>query len=961
MSILDFIPSYPEITNSQLQRELFQKKELNELKLDVISEMPEPGEYFDYQTMLARILNMPTGYDRMLLQLETGVGKTCSFILTHELIKKYKEEKFIPTLFLAKSDTLIQNAKSEYLKKCPGGFDDLDINEQRAILRKNFKFNTIESFFNTISKLRDADIIKRYSNRLIVVDEAQDLRAPKTYKQALRFFSLIENSKVIFLSATPIVDEVSEMIELLNLLTDEKERRKPSDFITSKGLKNTNELGKYMRGKLAYIRQSGIAADKVFHEQNVPQDMFEELKIYGCKMSEFQYEAYKKAVQKEIDQEKEAKEKREKAKKKAEAEGKEAPKGGAGTAKHLMTIRKDASMFVFPDGSFGKEGFDKYIVKKNKKEYKFKSNDIKKDIKENLEKYSIKYYEAIQMILNNPERCFFIFSDMVHNGGLILFGLVLELFKFTKAKGTATTTGKRYLPLFGSEITGARIDKLIKDFSSEKNVLGEYYQVVLGSERVARGITIGNLTHTLIMTPQWNWSTLQQIFGRGVRPGANKHLIEAGIDDTMNIYLMAAIHGDVKTSDLKMYLDVEKKKIPTDEMIAFAKRASIICPLAYKRNVLKKEENYKCLEMKPSGKDEKGIYEYDVVAKDIDPTNYNILYSEEDVSAIFNFVYDQMRERGQMFVNEIKYDDVLVYVSITKFIDEKVEFMNKYGERSFLKRYNDILYLQPILTQENDPNRVFFFNDRYYPMDTNLRELLEKRYLERINPKQIQEFFDTFEDLFPPIQAFLFELCYSSPQRKKCLKKMEGAYYEVDGNVYHFLYSKRDTGTSYSVDVIKVEITGVARKYDTQLKRFVYISGEEEKKVREKIQKMKKGKPQKDISGFVGKDEKFRIRIIKPQKYIQIKRPKGMVCRSFSDDEKLDILVELNKFPPLKGKEKQLSREVLLDILNAPDKIKNDKIRKELKSFTDDQLRGIWTAIKMSSDDLCDFLKKILT
>ena len=118
---------------------------------------------------------------------------------------------------------------------------------------------------------------------------------------------------------------------------------------------------------------------------------------------------------------------------------------------------RQSSLFVFPDGSYGKEGFDqdKYIKKTSantflnegskKKNYSL-GNELSKllrgsnneDKLQKLEKYSSKYASCIRNILNgyrSGKSCF-VFCEYVEGSGGILFSLILGLFGFKQYKGT---------------------------------------------------------------------------------------------------------------------------------------------------------------------------------------------------------------------------------------------------------------------------------------------------------------------------------------------------------------------------------------------------------------------------------------------------------------------------------------------------------------------------------------------
>jgi hypothetical protein len=131
MDVESFIGNYPSLDDDLLQQKIYNKTEFDVLnpsnkKTDVVTnniydiKTPQKDVYFNFQRNLARLLSPYTPYSRMLLFYDVGVGKTCTAILTHELIKMIERQDFRETIVITSGPSLEQNFKEQFIRKCPG-------------------------------------------------------------------------------------------------------------------------------------------------------------------------------------------------------------------------------------------------------------------------------------------------------------------------------------------------------------------------------------------------------------------------------------------------------------------------------------------------------------------------------------------------------------------------------------------------------------------------------------------------------------------------------------------------------------------------------------------------------------------------------------------------------------------------------------------------------------------------
>ena len=173
---------------------------------------------------------------------------------------------------------------------------------------------------------------------------------------------------------------------------------------------------------------------------------------------------------------------------------------------------RESSVFVFPDGSWGSEGFDNYI-KQVDGSYKFNNEEIKDYLIINnkvslpkLFELSSKFWYYINKELEAAETGkpgnSFCYIEFVKGSGAILLGLLLELFGFEnftrktsvfyRDKGVRklqkTFKKKKRFALITSK--SENIENILQLFNSKENVDGEYLQIVIASKVARDGINL---------------------------------------------------------------------------------------------------------------------------------------------------------------------------------------------------------------------------------------------------------------------------------------------------------------------------------------------------------------------------------------------------------------------------------------------------------------------------------------
>lgn len=592
---------------------------------------------------------------------------TCSAIGAIEQIRS-ENSTFKNAFIFAKGEKLLNNFQTELVEKCtagnyiPANYNKLS--EQTRTRRVNkltkfYVFNTFQVFAKQIKAMSDTDIIDTYSDSIVVVDEVHNLRpqndedkdAIETYNQFHRFLHLIKNSKKLLLSGTPMKDSPEEIASVANLILplDNQLPTGQDFFDTFMNQVDTNvykmkkskipEFKEKLKGRISFLREtvSTIPIDYI-GEKNYGR--LKHFVVAPNTMSDFQTKYYNKAYRQ--DKEKSA----------------------------FFTKSREASLFVFPDGSYGKDGFDKYIIKSKSKTkkaesyrlspdlYKALKGDTDEDTLKNIKKYSTSYAEIITHILNTNGICF-VYSFFVKGGGCILFSLLLELFGFSSASGTETTKALRYGILTEKTTSAKKIQKINSRANKPDNMNGDFIKVIIGSHAISEGFTFKNVIYEAIITPHWNYSETAQALARGIRLGSHNDLLKTGITPTVHIYQPVSIpkKGEVSI-DLHMYETSEDKDITISSILRILMEIAFDCALNYIRNHSEtgrdgsRECNYTTCNYKCDGVNMKAI-EDGLDDKDLDYSTYQLYYANPNTPLIRKKIENIFRENHHIDLDSI--------------------------------------------------------------------------------------------------------------------------------------------------------------------------------------------------------------------------------------------------------------------------------------------------------------------
>jgi hypothetical protein len=317
-----------------------------------------------YQLFVKNFINPNTPYSRLLLKWETGIGKTVGALsIAFNFINYYRKEQQdsldeVGTVFIIGfSERVFKNellrfpelgfiSREEYkqldkLKKLSSSGAAYEIDKLREFIikiRKRFtnrkgygffKFIGYKAFVNRIFKIVDEtinfnslseeeirnhiktgtieinkELLDKFRNSLIICDEIHNVYNSldkNNWGVAIQY--VLDNcstTRAIFMSATPLNNNPTEIIDLLNLLLPKNSKLEKETFFTQeRELKPgaLEQIAKYCQGRISFLRDVN---PKYFPRRRILGEHIQGakyLKFIRCPMSEFQYNTYKEVYQ----------------------------------------------------------------------------------------------------------------------------------------------------------------------------------------------------------------------------------------------------------------------------------------------------------------------------------------------------------------------------------------------------------------------------------------------------------------------------------------------------------------------------------------------------------------------------------------------------------------------------------------------------------------------------------------
>ena len=431
----------------------------------------------------------------------------------------------------------------------------------------------------------NTNLLARFEDSLIICDESHYMYnsfMKNNYGVALQYLiDTVKNCKLVLLTATPINNMAPEIIDVLNFLLPKDHKLNKKDFfVNNKEAKPgaIDKIAKLSFGRISFLQDvnplyfpAKIYPGKI-RKLRTPYEGLNEipyLKFIECPMSDFQYTTYQAFL---------------------------AETGQTESEERIIvsTSCNAINDIIFPNPEERVGGADIGLYNSNKIRTGF--NNSKKSwrekmgleiysvganmtiysgkwlAKENLAKYSSKYYNMVEILEGVFKNGFDILADheseldvyqssekvmIYHNNirmGVIIIQEIMkamnildehgspsELTKCTFCGGpmgvheafikennlrTHAFTPARFV-IIHSEIDPASIDNSITKYNSPDNTYGGNYKILIGSKMISESYDMKSIRHFIITSVPMSISKLNQLLGRGDRKGSHINLPQA--------------------------------------------------------------------------------------------------------------------------------------------------------------------------------------------------------------------------------------------------------------------------------------------------------------------------------------------------------------------------------------------------------------------------------------------------
>ena len=629
----DFVYSYPAQDDPLIQTKLSAKREFFEMASKMVEPVPYPGEGYPHQNLFTRYA---LEYNHSLIFHRTGTGKSCTVFgsaeqFTNSMLEgsvdflmnyiKPRRSNIKRIYILTKGPALVEELRRQLVCICTNGkyITDLVVNSKAEPQRKKNITAAISPYYSiiTYSKLvneiikrkMDADMMREaFSDCIFYVDEVQNLRLDpslgpieeqrKNYSTLHTLFHVIQRGKVILASATPMVDDVNEISQVMNLILP---MNMQLDYSRQTDYKNVTlqQMEPYFRGRISYVRELDTGAIPTYIESDItftlPDHIMEDgrtiksqTKLYVTEMGPSQ-ESVANFVADEKTQ--------------------------------FRAAERKVSNFIFPNGSYTKEAFDHYVERTAADQYRPR-NGLEQFLSnmDSLRQLSCKYPEIIRITRDEPGNTF-CYCDFKEAGGAITLGISFQALGFeqyletgsafrrvrsgvnamsavldeygrivpgaaaaaegntlrpycgTSGKGSSqrevrlrkyNVDGQPYrFALLTSDTPATRVASILELFNSKENMNGEYIKVIIGSPVSKIGLNLANVLQVHMVGPSWNQSNMYQAISRAIRSTSHVMILESmrsnistenvplvDIGSPLNLVSTGPLSGNIGTSTL---------------------------------------------------------------------------------------------------------------------------------------------------------------------------------------------------------------------------------------------------------------------------------------------------------------------------------------------------------------------------------------------------------------------------
>lgn len=507
------------------------------------------------QRFLRRVLSPDAPTQNLLMVHGVGSGKTCTAIQIAEeyiLRPEFQEKRVLVLanpavqenfrnqifdisrvtvdpdgLLLSKQCTgrryldILQRSQSQPLQWTDKSQRERLMRMANRILSEFYEFQGYITFGNMIESEKnnrkpeeiEAWIHETFDNRLIIIDEAHNLRETtetttieKIVSSALKKIVQVANGvTLVLLTATPMFDKFEEILDYMNLFLWNSRKQSPTqslkrdDIFTESGEFRSKEAETIFRSLcqeyISFVRGENPFTfpfrlpppASLIAPPDRKQDIYGKpiktprkyLTLVGSELSEFQASILK--------------------------------------GLKLKGLSEPRVVCVFPENKEFQE-----VFKKSEGRYEYTGETFLAPSK--VGTYSAKFATVLKCI-QGSKGIAFVYSNLVESGAQ-LFAMCLEEHGYTPAFGTNLlnkTSGeipagsKGKYALFTSETSDINIKRALSQLRRRENMNGDDIRVIIASPKVSEGVDFRYVRQIHVLDPWFNMSRIEQVVGRGTR------------------------------------------------------------------------------------------------------------------------------------------------------------------------------------------------------------------------------------------------------------------------------------------------------------------------------------------------------------------------------------------------------------------------------------------------------------
>ena len=704
-------------------------------------------ELSTYQTSIRNFLSNETSYNGLLLFHGLGTGKTCSAITVAEehrrfirqsglfvqqgskrhekriyvlggpnIKSNFKKQLFDPSKLVEKhgewtfennclGNALLREVNPTNLKLT---HEELTLRIQ-DIIRRYYKFMGYIEFANMVQQLKQyKHAIRRvFEHCMIVVDEVHNIKGNEsedkfTASNAIDLITKKTTVKLLFLSATPMFNEPTEIVWITNMLNQNDKRPVilEQDFF-KEGLlieRQKEHFLHHIRGYVSFVKGENpytfpyrVYPDK-FDDRSLPLPTLSienlpieplRTRVYPVQLSSYQAERYLAKIDRHMK---------------------------AGDVKNFTvnTVLLSALNMSYPDDI---NELTSYMKKRGTK-YEYREKKIHCFDPTHIGTYSAKI-DAICKHIQDSTGIVLIYSRLIPEG-VIPMAIALESMGYENIDGnlfSSKPSATKYCMITGDSNSASTVSN-IKLINSRENIHGNKIKVVIISEAASEGVDFKNIRQIHIMDPWWHLNRNEQIIGRGIRLCSHKALPFE--QRNAQIFLYVSLIGDKEAFDYYLYRYAEDKAVKIGKMARLLKENAMDCVMNHNQFQPVEDLNLLVKQTLSTGKQIEypiGDNSYSVLCDFMDctytcnvkehPVRYprrlfDLNRTMEQIRSFFKHGYaytaqDLFRELN--LTTPMTYEQL--YEALTQMIDLKMECQDMMHRSGYIVNYGKYYLFQP--------------------------------------------------------------------------------------------------------------------------------------------------------------------------------------------------------------------------------------------------------------------------